>query len=215
MSPAYIRRNPPFSKGRRIVSVETPLPERRPRADARRNRERLVDTARTAFADIGPEVTLDEIARRAGFGIGTLYRHFPTRDAIVEAVYRHEVEQLSLAASRLLETLPPAEALHAWMRLFVDYIARKKVMASALSALGGGTTELFASSGERITEAIKLLVDRAAAAGEIRAGVDPLDLLLALVGISYGRSGSGWQASALRLIDILMDGLRRQPAADR
>ena len=128
--------------------VETPAAPRRPRADARRNRERLIDTARAALADIGSEVTLDEIARRAGVGIGTLYRHFPTRDAMVEAVYRHEVEQLSLAATRLLETLPPAEALHAWMRLFVDYIARKKVMASALSALSGGTSELFATSGE-------------------------------------------------------------------
>ncbi len=196
------------------MSVETPAaerlpPARRPRADAQRNRERLIEAARTAFAEIGPDVTLDEIARRAGVGIGTLYRHFPTRDAIVEAVYRHEVEQLSLAASRLLETLPPAEALHAWMRLFIDYIARKKVMASALSALGGGTAELFASSGERITAALTLLVDLAETAGEIRAGVDPLDLLLALVGISYGRSGPDWQASALRLIDILMDGLRQ------
>ena len=167
-----------------------------------------MDTARIAFVEIGPDLTMDEIARRAGVGIGTLYRHFPTRDAIVEAVYRHEVEQLSLAAPQLLETLPPAEALHAWMRLFVDYIAKKKVIASALSALAGGTTELFASSGTRITEAIKLLVDRAEAAGAIRADVDPLDLLMALVGISYGRSGPDWQASALRLIDILMDGLR-------
>jgi AcrR family transcriptional regulator len=192
------------------VSVETPERARRPRADAQRNRERLVETAKTAFAEVGPEVTLDEIARRAGVGIGTLYRHFPTRDAIVEAVYRREVEQMGLAASRLLETLQPAEALHAWMRLFVDYIATKKVIASALSTIVGGTTELFASSGTRISEAIKLLVDRAEAAGEIRAGVDPLDLLLALVGISYGRSGADWQASALRLIDILMDGLRQR-----
>ena len=190
------------------MTVETPASERRPRADAQRNRARLVDTARIAFVEIGPDLTMDEIARRAGVGIGTLYRHFPTRDAIVEAVYRHEVEQLSLAAPQLLETLPPAEALHAWMRLFVDYIAKKKVIASALSALAGGTTELFASSGTRITEAIKLLVDRAEAAGAIRADVDPLDLLMALVGISYGRSGPDWQASALRLIDILMDGLR-------
>jgi AcrR family transcriptional regulator len=202
------------------VSVETPVPApqplaRRPRADAQRNRERLLDTARTTFVEIGPEVTLDEIARRAGVGIGTLYRHFPTRDAMVEAVYRREVEQMCLAAAELLETLPPAEALHAWMRLFVDYIAKKKVIASALSAIVGGTAQLFASSGTRITEAITLLVDRAAAAGDIRTGVDPLDLLHALIGISYGRSGPDWQAGALRLIDILMDGLRRQPSADR
>jgi AcrR family transcriptional regulator len=191
------------------VSVESPAPARRPRADAQRNRERLIETAKVAFAEVGPEVTLDEIARRAGVGIGTLYRHFPTRDAIVEAVYRHGVEQLSGAASHLLETLPPAEALHTWMRLFVDYVATKKVMASALSALVGGTKELFASSGPRITEAMALLVSRAEAAGEIRSGVDPLDLLHALVGISYGSLAPDWRASALRLIDILMDGLRQ------
>jgi AcrR family transcriptional regulator len=148
--------------------------------------------------------------RRAGVGIGTLYRHFPTRDAIVEAVYRREVEQLALSASRLLDSLPPGEALHAWMQLFVDYIGTKKLIASALSAIVGGTTDLFASSGTRITDAIALLVQRAAAAGEIRAGVDPLDLLYALVGICYGRGGPEWQASALRLIDILMDGLRHR-----
>ena len=202
------------------MSVDTAAPEhrpppRRPRADAQRNRVRLLDTARTAFVEIGAEVTLDEIARRAGVGIGTLYRHFPTRDAMVEAVYRHEVEQMCLAAAGLLERLPPADALHAWMRLFVDYIAKKKVIAPALSAIVGGTTELFATSGVRITEAIALLVDRAAATGEIKTGVEPLDLLHALIGISYGRSGTDWQAGALRLIDILMDGLRRRPPSDR
>ena len=191
------------------MTSETPAPARRPRADAQRNRERLVETAKSAFAEIGPEVTLEEIARRASVGIGTLYRHFPTRGAMIEAVYRHEVEQMALAATRLLEELPPGEALGAWMRLFVDYIATKKVMASALSAIVGGTTELFTSSGTRITDAIALLVHRAAEAGEIRAGVDPLDLLYALVGICYGRSAPDWQPSALRLIDILMDGLRQ------
>jgi hypothetical protein len=115
-----------------------------------------------------------------------------------------------LSASRLLDSLPPGEALHAWMQLFVDYIGTKKLIASALSAIVGGTTDLFASSGTRITDAIALLVQRAAAAGEIRAGVDPLDLLYALVGICYGRGGPEWQASALRLIDILMDGLRHR-----
>jgi AcrR family transcriptional regulator len=190
------------------VSVETPAAARRPRADAQRNRERLVETAKAAFAEIGPDVSLDEIARRADVGIGTLYRHFPTRGAIVEAVYRREVEQLALSASRLLDSLPPGEALHAWMRLFVDYIGTKKLIASALSAIVGGTTDLFASSGTRITDAIALLVHRAAEANEIRAGVDPLDLLYALVGICYGRTTPDWQASALRLIDILMDGLR-------
>jgi AcrR family transcriptional regulator len=176
-----------------------------------RNRERLLATAKAAFADLGAEVSLDEIARRAGVGIGTLYRHFPTRDAIVEAVYRREVEQLADSATRLLNTLPPGEALHEWMRLFVDYIATKKVMASALGSIGGGVTALFASSGALITEAMALLVSRAATAGEIRSDIDPNDLLRALAGFTYGNTSPGWQASALRLIDILMNGLRQPP----
>ncbi len=181
---------------------------RKPRADALRNRERLVDVAKAAFAEAGPDVSLDEIARRAGVGIGTLYRHFPTRDAVVEAVYRREVRQLAEAAARLLASTPAGEALHQWMRLFVDYIATKKVMASALGAIVGGLSELYAASGAQITEAMSLLVRRAAESGDIRADVDPDDLLRALVGFTYGNGSPGWQASALRLIDILMDGLR-------
>ncbi|SJZ31611.1 transcriptional regulator, TetR family [Enhydrobacter aerosaccus] len=187
---------------------------RKPRADAQRNRDRLLEAAKAAFADLGPEVSLEEIARRAGVGIGTLYRHFPTRDAIVAAVYRHEVEQLAGAATHLLETLPPGEALHQWMRLFVDYVATKKVMAAALSAIVDGPTRLYASSGPRITEAMDLLVGRAKASGEIRADTDANDLLRALVGFAYANlspSASpdpGWRDSALRLIDVLMAGLK-------
>jgi AcrR family transcriptional regulator len=191
------------------VSFEARGPgARKPRADAQRNRERLIDVAKVAFADAGPDVSLDEIARRAGVGIGTLYRHFPTRDAIVEAVYRREVRQLAEAATRLLGSLPAGEALHQWMRLFVEYIATKKVIASALGSIVGGASELYASSGAQITEAMSLLVRRAAESGDIRPDVDPDDLLRALVGFTYGNGSPGWQASALRLIDILMDGLR-------
>jgi AcrR family transcriptional regulator len=181
---------------------------RKPRADGQRNRERLVDAAKTAFAEAGADVSLDEIARRAGVGIGTLYRHFPTRGAIVEAVYRREVQQLAGSASRLIALGPPGEALHEWMRLFVDYIATKKVIASALGAIAGGVSELYASSGAQITAAMTLLVERAVAAGDIRGDVDPDDVLRALVGFTYGNASPGWRASALRLIDILMDGLR-------
>ena len=187
--------------------------QRKPRADAQRNRERLVDVAKAAFAEAGPDVSLDEIARRAGVGIGTLYRHFPTRDAIVEAVYRREVRQLAEGAARLLGSLPAGEALHQWMRLFVEYIATKKVIASALGSIVGGASELYAASGAQITEAMSLLVRRAAESGDIRADVDPDDLLRALVGFTYGNGSPGWQASALRLIDILMDGLRPARAA--
>jgi AcrR family transcriptional regulator len=188
---------------------------RKPRADARRNRERLVEAAKAAFAAVGPDVSLDEIARRAGVGIGTLYRHFPNRGAIVEAVYRREVVQLAGAAARLLESSPPGEALHEWMRLFVDYIATKKVIASALSSIVGGANELYASSIAQITQAMSRLVERAGAAGDIRSDVDPNDLLRALVGFTYGNSSAGWQASALRLIDLLMEGLRPPRPSER
>jgi AcrR family transcriptional regulator len=196
------------------VSFEAREPgQRKPRADAQRNRERLVEVAKLAFAEAGAEVSLDEIARRAGVGIGTLYRHFPTRDAIVEAVYRREVRQLAEGAARLAGSLPAGEALHQWMRLFVEYVATKKVIASALGAIVGGAPELYASSGAQITEAMSLLVRRACESGDIRAEVDPDDLLRALVGFTFGNGSPGWRASALRLIDILMDGLRRPPAA--
>lgn len=204
-------------KGPGPRTTEEPMgtqPARKPRADAQRNRERLLEVAKAAFADEGPDVSLDEIARRAGVGIGTLYRHFPTRDAIVEAVYRREVEQLAGSATRLLGSLSPGEALHEWMRLFVDYIATKKVMASALGSIVGGTTELYDSSRTQITDAMFLLVDRAGAAGDIRPDVDPNDLLRAVGGFTYGNTSPGWQASALRLIDILMDGLRPPRAVD-
>jgi AcrR family transcriptional regulator len=189
-------------------------PTRKPRADAQRNRERLLAVAKTAFADEGADVSLDEIARRAGVGIGTLYRHFPTRDAIVEAVYRREVEQLAGSASRLLGSLSPGEALREWMRLFVDYIATKKIIASALGSIAGGPTELYVSSSAQITAAMSLLVKHAVAIGDIRPDVDPNDLLRAVAGFTYGNTSPAWQASALRLIDILIDGLRPPPAVD-
>lgn len=196
------RRTPPE------LPTKTAGPRRKPRADSLRNRERLIEAAKTAFADVGADVSFDEIARRAGVGIGTLYRHFPTRDAIIEAVYRREVHQLAESATRLLGSLPAGEALHAWMKLFVDYIATKKVVAPALSASVGGASGLYADSGARIMGAIRLLVERAAGAGDIRPDVDADDLLRALAGFTYGNTSPGWQSSALRLIDILMDGLR-------
>jgi AcrR family transcriptional regulator len=182
---------------------------RKPRADALRNRDRLLEAAKRSFAGAGADVSLDEIARRAGVGIGTLYGHFPTREAIVEAVYRREVEQLADAANRLTATPP----LHAWMRLFVDYVATKRVIAPALKAMVGGASELYASSGARIANAMTAMVECARAAGEIRADADPTDLLRALAGLTHFSAGPDWEASARRLIDILMDGLRSQPRA--
>jgi AcrR family transcriptional regulator len=168
----------------------------------------LIDAAKAGFADIGMNVALEEIARRAGVGIGTLYRHFPTREAVVEAVYRREVEQLSEAVPRLLETHAPAEALHRWMHLFIDYIATKRLIAPSLGPKTGPSSHLYATSAELIGNAIATLVQRAAASGAVRKDVDPADLLRAMIGVSFQNPDAGWEASARRVIDLLMDGLK-------
>ncbi len=195
-----------------IAPVDDPepriAPPRKPRADAERNRDKLLEAAKIAFAQGGIDISLEDIARRAGVGTGTFYRHFPTREAIIAAVYQREVQQLAESATRLLATTGPAEALHAWMRLFVDYIATKKIIAPALGALPGGASALAAASGAKITGAIAALVRNGIAAGNIRADAEPDDLLRALIGFTYGNSAPEWQASAHRLIDILMAGLR-------
>ena len=183
---------------------------RKPRADSARNRQLLIDAAKAGFSEVGLDVSLEEIARRAGVGIGTLYRHFPTREAVVEAVYRREVEHLAEAVPQLLQASPAGEALHKWMHLFVDYIATKRIIAPSLAAASARTPALHTSSLELITGAISTLVKRAIASGDVRKDIDPSDLLRAMVGVSYGNPEVGWEASARRLIDILMDGLRRK-----
>jgi AcrR family transcriptional regulator len=184
-------------------------PVRKPRADSARNRQLLIDAAKAGFSDVGLDVSLEEIARRAGVGIGTLYRHFPTREEVVEAVYRREVEHLAEAVPQLLHSSPAGEALHKWMHLFVDYIATKRIIAPSLAAATARTPALYTTSLELITGAISTLVKRAIASGDVREDIDPSDLLRAMVGVSYGNPDAGWEASARRLIDILMDGLRR------
>jgi AcrR family transcriptional regulator len=195
-----------------LINVKPkPLPQaRKPRADSTRNRQLLIDAAKSGFAELGLNVSLEEIARRAGVGIGTLYRNFPSREAIVEAVYRREVELLADAVPHLLETWPAAEALHKWMHLFVDYIATKRLIAPSLGSAAVRTAPLYATSAELIKGALATLVKRAVGSGEVRKDIDPADLLRAMVGVSYGNPDAGWQASARRLIDILMDGLRRK-----
>jgi AcrR family transcriptional regulator len=141
-------------------------------------------------------------------GAGTLYRHFPTRDALIEAVYRSEVEKLAAAEGRFAETLSPVEALRAWMLLFVDHIAAKQIIASALNSVVGGPSKLYEGSRGLIQAAIDALVKRAIKSGDIRRDLDPFDLLRALIGVSHVASGPGWQQSARRLVDILITGSR-------
>jgi AcrR family transcriptional regulator len=183
-------------------------PKRQPRADAQRNRERILEVAKDAFARSGINTSLDDVAREAGVGPGTLYRHFPTRDALLEAVYKTEVEKLAAAQQKFAATMPPVEALRAWMLLFVDYIAAKQIIAPALNTLCGGPSKLFESSRHHIVGAINALVQRAVESGDVREDLEPFDLLRALIGVANVASGPGWQQSAKRLVDILVSGSR-------
>jgi len=182
---------------------------RKPRADAQRNRDRVLEVAREAFTRLGADASLDDVAKQAGVGAGTLYRHFPTRDELLKAVYRSEVEKLASAARKFAETMPPMEALRAWMLLFVDYIATKKIIAPALNNLVGGPSKVFEASHDQIWEAIRALVKRAIKSGDIRKDLDPIDLLRALIGVANVASSPDWQQSARRLVDILITGSRQ------
>jgi AcrR family transcriptional regulator len=183
-------------------------PTRKPRADAQRNRERILEVAKEAFTRSGGEVSLDDIAKRAKVGPGTLYRHFPTRGALLEAVYRTEVEKLASAHLDYTKTMPPVEALRAWMVHFVDYIATKQVIAPALNSLLTDTTKLYECSGGQIKGAMNALVQRAIESGDIRSDLDPIDFLRALVGVSNVASAPNWPERAKRLVDILILGSR-------
>jgi AcrR family transcriptional regulator len=181
---------------------------RKPRSDAQRNRERILEVAKEAFTRSGANTSLDDIARDAGVGPGTLYRHFPTREELLEAVYRTEMEKLARAEQKFAEELPPIEALRAWLLLFVDYIAAKQLIAPALNALLGDPKKVFEASYERMWEAIRALVKRAIKSGDIRKDLDAIDLLRALIGVANVATSPDWQQSARRLVDILIAGSR-------
>jgi AcrR family transcriptional regulator len=182
--------------------------QRKPRTDAVRNRERILEVAKEAFTRFGADASLDDIAKRAGVGAGTLYRHFPKRDALIEAVYQSEVEKLAAAARKFAETMTPLEALRSWMLLFVDHIAAKQIIAPALNSVAGGPTKMYQGSHDVIRGAIDSLVKRAIKSGDIRRDLEPFDLLRALIGVSHIASGPEWQESARRLVDILITGSR-------
>jgi AcrR family transcriptional regulator len=208
-------RRPEPTNARHVSSAETAGEEAgvvatRPlRVDARRNRDRLLTQAGDAFSERGADVALEEIARRADVGIGTLYRHFPTRAALVEAVYRREVALLCDSADELLRIGPPEAALEQWLQRFVDYVAAKRGMAEALKAVVGQDSELFTDSHRRINESINKLVEAAAAAGVVRGDVEPFDLLRAVSGICLVPNNlEDWRDRAHRLVALLMDGMR-------
>jgi AcrR family transcriptional regulator len=190
------------------MTTKRSTPARKPRTDALRNRERILEVAKAAFTRQGANASLEEIAKQAGVGAGTLYRHFPTRDVLIEGVYRNDVEKLAAAAARFAETMSPIEALRAWMLLLVDYIAAKHIIAPALNSIVGGPSRLYEGSRTTIHDAIDGLVRRAKRSGDLRRDLEAFDLLRALIGASHVGSGSDWQQSARRLVDILIAGSR-------
>jgi AcrR family transcriptional regulator len=185
---------------------------RRLRADAQRNRDRLLEVAVRAFAEHGPDVPLDAIARDACVGIGTLYRHFPTRESLVEAAYRNELARLCDAATGLLASMPPDAALRTWMDRFIDYMAAKRGMADALRAVIASGGDPYAHSRDWMTGALASLLAAGAAAGTVRSDVDPADVLASLVGTTLTAGEPEKRDQAGRLLDLLMDGLRTRTA---
>jgi AcrR family transcriptional regulator len=185
---------------------------RKPRADSIRNRERLMKAAAEVFRKGGAEASLEAVAKRAGVGIGTLYRHFPTREALFEAVYRQEVDQLSRLAETLAKTKEPVDALRQWLRADVEVIATKRGMLNALALAIDSSSDLYSYSFSHLTEAVGMLLKRAAEAGRIRSDVAAEDILHALIGMCLMGKQPGWERDVIRLIDILVDGLCAAPA---
>src|SRR5258707_9724255 len=187
---------------------------RKPRSDAVRNRERVLEAAKAVFSAGGRDAGFEAVAKGAGVGIGTLYRHFPTREALFEAVYRREVQQLGDLAEQLKSEAEPVDALRRWLRSNVEFVATKKGMSAALAVAVQSSSELTAYSFDRLAKAVGGLLDRAVLAGEIRSDISPEDLLRALVGMCYMHDQPGWQKSVLRLLDVFVDGLRVQANVD-
>src|SRR6516165_2584658 len=204
----YRRQSPVASSWRDMSARRKQASVRKPRSDEQRNRERILEAAKEAFTRAGVDASLDEIAKEAGVGAGTLYRHFPTRETLLGAVYRTEMEKLASAERKFAEELPPVEALRAWLLLFVDYIAAKQLIGPALNALLGDPKKVFEDSHARVWEAIRALVKRAIKSGDMRQDLDPVDLLRALIGVANVATSPDWQQSARRLVDILITGSR-------
>jgi AcrR family transcriptional regulator len=190
--------------------LSPPPPARKPRADAARNRERILEVAKEVFTRDGAAASLDDIARRSGVGNATLYRHFPTRDALIEAVYRSEVEKLASAGPRFAATMPPLEALRAWMLLFIDHVAGKMLIVPAMETVPGGSSRLIMGARGLIRTAFAGLTQRAIESADLRPETNPDDLIRALVGIFHTAYEPGWEQTARRLVDILIAGCRAE-----
>ena len=188
------------------MSTPSPL-----RADAARNRESLLAVAGRAFADAETEPSMRAIARQAGVGIGTLYRHFPTREALVDAVYRDQVQRLTSGADELLAAHPPARALRRWMDLFAGWVATKRGMLGTLVVMIETGRIPHDRTLAELRTAISTILEAGRATGELRADVDAEDILAGLIGILTVAGTPGHRAQAQRLLDLLMDGLAPPP----
>jgi AcrR family transcriptional regulator len=202
------RRLPPVASFFEDAMNRSKSAGRKPRVDAQRNRERILEAAKQAFTQSGASASLDDIAKEAGVGPGTLYRHFPTREELLQAVYRSEMEKLAAAERKFAQSMPPIEALRAWLLLFVDAIETKHLIAPVLNTLIGDPKKVFAASHAQTHEALRALVKRAIKSGDIRKDLDSMDLLRALVGVANVASSPDWPQSARRLVDILITGSR-------
>ena len=188
---------------------------RRPRADAERNRLLLLKTAKDVFAEKGSRASLDEVSRLAGVGAGTLYRHFPTRDALIEAVYLNETRELADAAEPLMADHPPVEALRDWLLVFVDYIVTKRLMAETINSVTGGPSAMFAQSWGWVKAALNRLTSRAVATGELRVDFEPENLLRALASVASNEENPAARQTAKQMVDVLVAGLRSTPSGGR
>ncbi|MEU6590647.1 TetR/AcrR family transcriptional regulator [Streptomyces sp. NPDC046881] len=178
------------------------------RADARRNRERILEAAVRAFSEKGPDVAIDTIAKAAGVGSATLYRHFPTREALVEAAYRNELARVCDSAAKLLAENAPDRAIRLWMDDFIDYLAAKQGMADALRAAVASGADPFAETLDKLGTALGTLLHAGADAGLLRPDIDPFDVGFSLAGVALITSAPDQRERAGRLLDLLLDGLR-------
>lgn len=188
---------------------QPPLAQAPLRADARRNRDKLIEVAALAFAEQGAAAPLEDIARRAGVGIGTLYRHFPTREYLVESAYRRELELLATAATDLIAEKDSAAALEEWMNRFVSYMAAKRGMSSSLKLLFTSNSTLFAEGSKLLHTAFGQLLENGVKAGAVKGDIEAADVLNALFGIYSIPEGPEWRDRAHRIARLVMDGLRR------
>ncbi|WP_328378457.1 TetR/AcrR family transcriptional regulator [Streptomyces sp. NBC_01020] len=178
------------------------------RADAQRNRDKILATAVRVFTEEGLDAHLERIAREAGVGTGTLYRNFPTREVLIEAAYRNEVARLCDAVPELLATMPPHEALRAWTGRFIDYVTAKLGMAEALRAVVASGGDPYGHSRDMIQAAITTLMEAGTAAGALRSDIRPTDMFAALAGIAVTSAKPEQRDQAERLLDLILDGLK-------